>query len=409
MILTAERKDPLETEQFTELYHRFSDLLPPEEPLEMAKRLIAFASENPPGRESEISLYLEDWLTEHGFEVARVLSPQDRPNLVATLRAKGGGKRLIYNGHMDVVPAGDPGLWTSPAYAPEIRSGRLFGRGAADTKGGMAALIYGAWLIKQAGLQFGDAELVLHLVSDEESGGGHGTGLLASKGLARADAAVVVEPTGMKLATAEKGTLWYRITIEGVAAHGAAPHLGVNAIEKMGKLLPGLKELIGDARHPLLGEPTLNIGVIRGGSKINTVADICSIEVDRRCLPNEYAEVIEQRLEEILADFALHEGIKVAKERIMFAEPSEIAAHDKIVETASSSIERVLGSRPGVIGVSGFTDARFYIQRASTPAILLGPGNMHQAHTTDEYVEVNQVRRSAFIFALITADFLGLE
>ncbi|WP_054032234.1 M20 family metallopeptidase [Desulfatitalea tepidiphila] len=399
----------METKRFNDLYRRFEDLLPPEEPLEMAKRLIAFQSENPPGMEAEISEYLEKWLSAEEFEVSRVLSPQGRPNLVATLRAKGGGKRLIYNGHMDVVPAGDPGVWTSPPYAPEIRSGRLYGRGAADTKGGTAAFIYGAWLIKQAGLNLGHSELVLHLVSDEESGGSHGTGFLASKGLAKADAAVVVEPTGMKIATAEKGTLWYRITIKGVAAHAAVPHLGVNAIEKMGKLLPRLKDMIGETRHPILGEPTLSIGVISGGSKINTVADSCFIEVDRRCLPNEQTEVIEQRLEDILADFGKNEEIKLYKERLMYAEPSEIAANEKIVTISLSNIERVIGNRPEIFGISGFTDARYYMRQAGTPAILLGPGNMNQAHTTDEYVEVDQLRRSALIFALITADFLDLE
>ena len=389
------------------LYSHFLSLLPPHEPHTLAQRLVSFASENPPGNEAEVSSYAADWLSDQGFEVTQVASPQGRPNLVASLKQGRGARRLIFNAHLDVVPAGDPAGWRSPPYSAQIRDGRLYGRGAADTKGGAAAMLYGAWLIKKAGLDLGDAELILHLVSDEESGGSQGTGHLAAMGYAKADGAVVVEPTGLKVVTAEKGTLWFRITIKGVAAHAAAPHLGVNAIEKMALLMPRLKKLVGDIHHPLLGGPTLNLAVIRGGNKINTVPDVCTLELDRRCLPNEGADIIEQDLEAILADFSKDEGVAVEKERLMYAEPCEVSAGESIVRTALRSLECVLGSRADIMGISGFTDARIYAGRAGTPAILIGPGELGQAHTTNEFVAIDQLRQASLLFAMITADFFG--
>jgi acetylornithine deacetylase/succinyl-diaminopimelate desuccinylase family protein len=397
----------MKTMEPLELRDRFQALLPRDQPVELAKRLIGFPSENPPGKEKEISEFLSGLLVQWGFEVKETHRTEGRPNLAATMKFGNGGRRLIFNGHLDVVPAGDPGLWNTNPYEGVIRDGCLFGRGAADTKGGVAAMLYGALLVKEAGIDLGDAELVLHLVSDEESGGDQGSGHLASVGIARGDAAIVVEPTDLNIVIAQKGTLWFRITMGGVAAHASTPHLGVNAISRMAALIPILEGMSREARHPLLGEPTINVGTIKGGSKVNSVPDLCAIELDRRCLPGEKIAEIEKELAGAIAGFAAGQKGAARFERIMFAEPCEVSPSERIVETALRNQERVLGKRTDLLGSTGFTDARIYVLRAGTPAILLGPGNISQAHTVNEFVSVESLRLASVLFAMITADFFG--
>ena len=380
--------------------------LPPDEPLELTRRLLSFDSVNPPGREGPVLDYLAELLGEWGFEVQRLETPSGRINLVAQTSWGGGGRRLFFNGHLDVVPPGEARAWPEQPFAGQVRQGRLIGRGACDMKGGVAAMLHGVRAALKAGGLGPAGTLGFHLVSDEEAGGSQGTGYLVERGLAKADAVVVGEPTSLEVVVAQKGTLWLKVGIRGRSAHGATPELGINAIEHMCRLIPQLQQCLDPAAsHPLLGGPTLNLGRIAGGEKINMVADYCCLELDRRCLPNEDPDQFEMPLRRAAQAYAQQNGVQVEVERLMFAQPAEVPQDSPIARIALGAIERVLG-RPGrVAGLAGFTDARFYVGLAGAPAILLGPGSIKQAHTTGEFVEVAQLRQAALIYATIIADF----
>ena len=390
-----------------EFIGKLDALLPDDEPAGLAGRLIEFETENPPGNEGpaieQLTRVLDDW----GFDTQVYFTDFGRSNLVAQIGWGKRKRRLILNGHLDVVPAGDHASWRRPPYIASLEDGRLYGRGSADMKGGVAAMMWGVRLVTLAGIEPQDAEVVLHLVSDEETGGLQGTEWLIGHVPFEAEAAIVGEPTDLNVVVAGKGALWSRLTVKGKPAHGSVPHLGVNAIEKMARLIVRLGDLELPGDHPLLGGATLNVGTITGGSKINVVADSCSIEVDRRVLPGETKETVEAEFRRAIETLGRQEDADAAMEVTLFAEPFEIDPDQRIVRAALSAVEAVTGDSRQPKGARGFTDARFYAGQCGMPAIILGPGSISQAHTANEFVWVSQLRDAAVIYALIIADFLS--
>ena len=408
--------------------------------IDLTSRLIQIPTENPPGDEKKAILYLKPLLSRMGFQVNVHLSPKGRYNIVAEKRWGKGGRRLIFNGHLDVVPAGNPSQWRHPPYqgklvrpvrnssrcdskpngafnpAGERRGiisngvkGKIYGRGASDMKGGVASFIHAISMIDRSKIRFDRGSLILHLVSDEESHGHQGMGFLAQKGPIKGDAVIVGEPTGLDLVIAQKGALWLRITSFGKSAHGSRPEQGVNAIEMMMHLIDRLKNIPLLKEHPLLGKPTINIGKIQGGTKVNVVPDRCEIEVDRRLLPDEKKkEVLREIKEAIVFVQALNPLFKYQIEEIDYAEPSEIHPDEEIVRIGLEAGLEVRGERPTVRGFSGFTDGRFYINQFRIPTLIFGPGGTEQSHTTDESVEVDALVQAARIYARIILKYLSV-
>jgi acetylornithine deacetylase/succinyl-diaminopimelate desuccinylase-like protein len=183
--------------------------------------------------------------------------------------------------------------------------------------------------------------------------------------------------------------------------------LGVNAIEKMVKLVDRLNSIPLEKEHPLLGKPTLSIGSIRGGTKINIVPDRCDIEVDRRMLPGEKKDEVLKEMKEILNSLQLQDPLfQYRMEEIAFAEPSEVSPEEEIVRMGVESIQEVVGEKPLLRAFSGFTDSRFYINQCHIPTLIFGPGGTNQIHTTDESVEVDALVHAAHIYALIVIHYL---
>lgn len=376
--------------------------------VDLTTRLIQIPTENPPGNEKPAALFLKPLLSKMGFRVKTLLSPKGRANLIAERRWGKGGRTLLFNGHLDVVPPGDPAQWKYPPFRGKLSRGRIYGRGASDMKGGIASFIHALSIIDRARIPLDQGAVVLHLVSDEESHGHQGMGFLTQKGIIQGDAALVGEPTGFDLVVCQKGALWFRISTFGKSAHGSRPHQGVNAIEKMMKLIARLNSIPLEKEHPLLGKPTFNIGMIRGGTKINIVPDRCEIEVDRRMLPGEKKEEVLKRIKDILDSFQSQDPLfQYRMEEIDFAEPSEIRPDEEIVKISLEAVREVTGERPAIRGFSGFTDARFYINPYHIPALILGPGGVDQSHTTNESVEVDALVRAVHIYGLILINFLS--
>ena len=257
------------------------DAVQPQRVIDLAQALVRFRSENPPGHEHEITAFLQDRLTDLPLTVARHDSPTGRPNLVARLGSSA-GPRLLFNGHTDVVPAGDG--WSLDPYGGEIRDGRLHGRGAADMKGGLAATIEVAHVFADLDVT-PTGTLLWSVVADEEAGGDHGTGFLCERALIDADYAVVAEPSEFRLSVSENALLWLRFETRGVQEHTINRRSAVNAVEAMvavARALLDIRDEVAHLHHPNLGHPILTINTLNGGLKTNIVPDRCTMDVDFR-------------------------------------------------------------------------------------------------------------------------------
>jgi len=376
--------------------------------VDLTRQLIQIPTENPPGDERLAFLFVKKVLLRIGFKIKTYISPKGRWNIVATRQWGEDGRTLIFNGHVDVVPAGDPHQWTYPPFQAKIANGRIYGRGASDMKGGIASFLQAISLIDRSGIPLNNGTLVLHLVSDEECHGHQGMGFLSRKGVIRGDAALVGEPTDLHPVIAQKGALWLKISTFGKSAHGSTPHLGENAIEKMTRVIEELKSLPMEKDHPLLGKPTLSIGTIWGGTKINVVPERCEIAVDRRLLPGEKKGEVLETITRLLDSIQSHDSsFRYNIEETDFTEPTEIDAQEEIVRVSSEAIQEVRGGRAEIKGFSGFTDGRFYIQQGKIPTLILGPGENDQPHTTNESVEVDALIQAAHIYGLIVLNYFG--
>ena len=376
--------------------------------VDLTIQFVQAATENPPGNEKRAAPFLKPLLSKMDFKIKTVLSPKGRWNVVAERRWGKGGRTLIFNGHLDVVPAGDPSQWKYPPFEGKISKGRIYGRGASDMKSGIVSFIHALSMIDRSKVPLRQGAVVLHLVSDEESHGHQGTGFLTQKVGIQGDAALVGEPTDLQPVIAQKGALWFRISTLGKSAHGSRPHLGVNAVEKMTKLMERLPSIPVQREHPLLGKPTLSIGTIHGGTKINVVPDRCVIEVDRRMLPGEKKETVLGEMKEILHSLQSQDPLfQYRMEEIDFAEPSEVDSDEEIVRIGVEAIQEVVGKKPLLKTFSGFTDSRFYVNQCHIPTLVLGPGGVDQSHTTDESVEVEALVHAAHIYGLILVNYLS--
>jgi acetylornithine deacetylase/succinyl-diaminopimelate desuccinylase family protein len=386
---------------------RAAEAVDPEEVLGFARALIGAPSENPGGTEEEAAAVASGILEDLGAEVEIVRSEDGRPSVVGRLGMD--GPSLAWNGHLDVVPAGSPDTWTAAGpWEGLVRDGRLIGRGASDMKGSIASALAAAAAIRRSGIEL-LGRLEFHLVADEELAGVHGTRVLWERGYLHQDAAIVGEPSELKIALAERGGAWLRAVAKGRSAHGSQPHLGVNAVTSMARFLLRLPEVLPDLEHPLVGRPTVNVGLISGGSAPNVVPDRCEVDIDRRTIPGETDLVAVQRPFEELVDRirAEHSEVDIELTCRQWLEAAEAPEDSAVVNLAKEAVAAVLGTPPVISGLTGITDARFYINDARIPTIILGPGSLTQAHTANESVSVAELHDAARIYAHIFTQFLA--
>jgi len=366
--------------------------------------LVRVDTRNPPGDETRIVAACRELLAPLGAEIEVIEPKPGRVSLVATL-PRNGKPVLIINGHLDVVPisAGD---WTVDPFGAEVADGRVWGRGTADMKGGIAAAVEAVAALGRSGRDPA-WDLVFHLVADEERGGRWGTQVLVEQGFCDGVAACLVpEPTDLDVCVAERGLLVAHLTTLGRPAHGSAPRQGISAIETAAKVVLALHAAdFGDEPHPLLGRPTANIGQIVGGSGHNTVAESCRVTVDRRILPGAtLASTLAQVEAKVQAidDPDLRYEIEVE----VFGEASELEADHPYAALVGRCIAEATGRRPGLIGMPFTTDARFVRNGAGVPAVVCGPGGIAQAHVHDEWVAVDRLVDAAAAFATLYATAL---
>ena len=377
--------------------------------VEILKALVQVPSVNPPGETAEAAGVLQRHLEEVGFHGFQRVEPS--PGKVSLVARWGspGGRRLIWNGHLDVVPVGDAEAWQHAPFSGEQEGDRIFGRGACDMKGAFAALLGAVAAIQEAGFQT-EGEVVVQAVADEEMLGPLGTGYLVEHLPVEADAAICGEPTGLVPVIAAKGLQWWKFVTRGASCHASAPHLGVNAVEKLLDFLGALRQIPLDRIHPLVGRPTLAITMISGGIKENVIPDYAEAIADRRVVPGEDPEEFRRQVRALIEEFcARNRDVRVEATVVQEAAPSEVPADAPIVRICQRVARAVLGQEVAPAGIPGTTDARFLINRARIPTCILGPGGLEQAHTRDEYISLDQLVRGARVYAGVLCEFLGIR
>jgi len=363
--------------------------------------LVRVDTRNPPGDEVRVVAACRELLEPLGASVEVVEPQPGRASVVAAL-PRTGKPVLVLNGHLDVVPI-NAGDWSVDPFGAEVADGRVWGRGTADMKGGIAAAIEAVAALARSG-QEPAWDLVFHLVADEERGGRWGTQVLVEQGFCDGVAACLVpEPTDLDVCVAERGLLVAHLTTLGRPAHGSAPRQGVSAIETAAKVVLALHAAdFDDQPHPLLGRPTANIGVIEGGSGHNTVAESCRVTLDRRLLPGVTLEqalaVVEAKLAAV-GDPDLRYDLDVE----VFGEASEMDAGHPFAALMRRCLAEATGRTPEVIGMPFTTDARFLRNDAGVPAVVCGPGGIAQAHVHDEWVAIDRLVDAAAAFATLYA------
>jgi acetylornithine deacetylase len=360
--------------------------------------LVAVDSVNPSlvaggAGEAAVAAVIAHELQSYGLDVEVAESAPGRPNVVGILESPRRGRSLILCGHIDTV--GVSGM--EAPFSPVIRNGRLYGRGAEDMKGGVAAMISAAHsLSERGGITAG--KLIIAAVADEEFAS------IGAEALARrwrADAAVIPEPTGLVIATGHKGFTWIEIETAGIAAHGSRPQEGRDAILRMGRVLGKLEEL--DRRlqskppHPLLGTASLHASLIQGGRELSTYPDACMLQFERRSVIGEHGETALAEIEELLRDLRAADRNFSASARLIFDRlPYETPAGHFLVPALERAIAKT-GRDPVRGAVSFWTDAAI-LGHAGIPTVVFGPVGSG-LHGIEEYVETDSVLacRDAFI------------
>jgi succinyl-diaminopimelate desuccinylase len=369
--------------------------------VELARRLVGFDTSNPPGNEVECARFVASLLADAGFDVTEHQFGVGRVSLVARKGAASPQRSLCFVGHLDTVPVGAT-PWHFPPHAATLEGGRLHGRGSCDMKSGVAAFLCAA--IGAAARLGPDTSLTLVLPGGEETGCEGSSHLVASGvELTGFDGVIVAEPTANKPLLGHKGALWLRARAQGVAAHGAMPHNGVNAAVKAARMVLKLQDFCDDFEpHRILGRPTLNVGRVHAGHAVNIVPDRAEIDIDVRTTPQINHEELRRDVLEALAP-DVHDLDVLTSMSCVFTEPQQ-----PWVQDVFAIVERETKHAAALETASYFTDASALVPAlGGSPVLILGPGEPRLMHQTNESCDIAQIVQAQRIYAAIIASTLG--
>jgi acetylornithine deacetylase len=367
--------------------------------LAVLRDLVRIDSVNPalvPGAagEAEIAGYVAETLRELDCEVAVHEHAPGRMSVVGALPGTGGGRSLMLNAHMDTV--GVDGM-TDP-FSAEVRDGRLYGRGAYDMKGSLAACIAAVRALRQSRTHLA-GDLLVAAVADEE----HAS--LGTQDIARTyqvDGAIVTEPTSLRVCLAHKGFVWLQLTTHGRAAHGSRPDLGVDANVRMGRLLARLEPfaaVLADRRsHPLVGPASLHAATLHGGTGLSTYAARCVLGIERRTIPGEITEDCVAEVRALIDDVrAVDPSFEATLELLLARAPFEADAAGAVVRAVGAAVAAVTGAAPSFVGETPWMDAAL-LADAGVETVVIGPHGAG-AHAAEEWVDLDSVVSLADVLA----------
>jgi succinyl-diaminopimelate desuccinylase len=375
----------------------------------LIRDLVRLPTQNPPGREKACAEFIVEKLTQWGIQAHLSPKPfEDRPQAWAEVAGSDGTPTLVLNGHIDVVPEGDTTQWEFPPFEGRIASGRVHGRGSSDMKGGLAAMMITAKILNEMKDNL-RGKLLLQFAIGEETGEPGTRYMLLDQGL-RGDYGIVLEPTGLRVATAEKGLAWFRVTLRGRPVHGSVAEQGINAIEKAMKFAGEItKYHAGLSRkiHPLVGNAKCSITMIKGGTKENVIPESCAVSLDRRINPDETVQGVEDEIRSILDRLSSEDPeFRYEFQRTVVYESAEIAPDAFIAQLVRKHAARVAGTADEPYGTLFSTDVRNFINDAGVEAITFGPGEPNQPHTFNESIEIDQVVKCIRVLLLTANDLL---
>lgn len=373
----------------------------------------------------KIGLKVDAWepegkqLVEHPYFASPRNEFKGSLNVVGVLKGTGEGRSLILNGHIDVVPEGDVTQWDQQPYSGKVVDGKLYGRGATDMKGGNVSLLLALSALRALGIPL-KGDVIFQSVIEEESGGA-GTLAAILRGY-QADAALIPEPTNMKIFPKQQGSMWFRLNVKGLAAHGGTRYEGVSAIEKSMVVIEHIKKL-EKSRNERITDPLyknipipipINIGKIEGGDWPSSVADLVKLEGRVGISPDETIEQAQkefekwiQALEKVDPWFAKYPvSLEWFGARWV---PGSIDLNHSFMSSLSKSYSKVTGEQPVIEASPWGTDGGLLTTVGSTPTIVFGPGVTEKAHYPNEYIEIEKVFEAAEIIALTIVDWCGVE
>jgi len=366
----------------------------------LAQELIRFPTISPPGGEQAITEHLARLLAAHGFACETIDLTPGRPNLVATIGGSASKPPLAFTGHTDVVPLGMRG-WSVPPFEAPIRDGKVWGRGASDMKAGVAAFVAAA--VDMAPRLAGTAGVTLLITAGEETGSEGAIALAKSGRLPLAGALVVAEPTSNRPLLGHKGALWLTAATSGVTAHGSMPDKGVNAVYKAARIATALEGFdFNVKRHALMGQPTLNLGFLRGGLNVNSVPDRAEIGIDCRTIPGMSHAMLREQIQSLL-------GPEAAITTQVDLEPVYTPSDEPWMASVHALCAALQGAKPTIETAPYFTDASVLTPAlGGVPTVILGPGEAATAHQTDEWCETARIDEAAEIYRRLIGGWCGL-
>ena len=397
--------------KITEKENKVINQVAGDEIVTLLQTLIQERSDYPPGDTRGAIDVIAQLLEDEGISFEVLSKKEHQPSLIAHYGSNADGDRLVYHAHIDTVPPGDVDEWTVDPFAGEINRGRIYGRGAGDDKGSVAAQLMALVALARAEIPLQGA-LQVAVVADEESGGNTGTRWLRQTGKLAPDSLVVGEQTNNRIAIAERVACGIDLTVFGESAHGAMTWAGDNAIIKMAGVIRWLKENLIDrfseTMHPYLPPPTLNIGKISGGIQWSIVPSKCKIEMDRRLLPGETREEAMDQIRRVLDDYQRQVG---EFEYELFT-TGDVASNidtppdDPIVQTANQTLADTSGEERDLTGYVQTSDGRWFADDG-IPIIIFGPSNPKVGHAADEYVEIDQLIEAVHFLTLFAMRYLN--
>ena len=363
-----------------------------------------------PEKEGNTARKLMEYLDRDGLETRIAEAAPGRYNVICRYPGTGGGRTLVLCTHLDTVPAGG----MADAFIPVVRDGRLYGRGAVDVKDILAAMAVAMQRLAKAHTRLA-GDVIFLAVADEESGSAGMRSAVKDPVIAQADLAVVGEPTDLEIGIAHKGVEWVEVVFQGIATHGANPEKGINAVYHANRFVSMLTGFLIPRLHkrvdPLLGPSTLNVGYFHGGTRPTIVPDECTVRFDRRYLPSENIAAVLDEIESVLdemkrEDPSLRCGMHtILGDKSRRFPPLSVSGDDPCVQTVRDTARAVLGREVGYIGLPFWTDAALMPAFCGKPAVVIGPGNVRQAHSNEEYVDLAELEKAGELYYRIALAF----